>query len=581
MHRMRHPHQEPAAPPQSANRAGIPDRLRLAFSLHAEARRRGMPVEEVAGEASEHTRRARALRADRQPAPPEAGLGDEAGRTFSRRRILGTAGTLAAAAALPGGPLAARRAAAAVAGTGSGTAPRIAIIGAGLAGLRCAHRLWTQGAPVAATVYEADTTHVGGRCWSLRGFFDNGAVHEHGGSFISSSDTAILGLAHRLGIGREYANGGALDTGDYTAWIAGASYTGTQQQADWVSEAYDAFNASYRAAGTARYDGANPEARRLDRLSCLEYLDEIGLASGSRLGQLVQSLQLQSGGEPAEASALGMIGFLGASSTFAGGGFDEKYHLVGGNDQLVSGMVAQLPEGAVRQGYELIALRQNADCTYTCTFDRAGSTVSVTADHVVLALPFSTLRGVDLSGANLSALKLSAIRQQGMGHSAKIVTQLSAKTWPALGFNGITNTGPLGYQTAWDGSVAQGPAGAPALLVNFPGGNTARDTLTGAAHGPAPDADVRWFLSQIEHLYPGTTAAYTGKAYEDHWSLDPWHLGAYHYYKVGQYTSFAGYEGVQEGRIHFAGEHTDVENSTLNAAVVSGERVAGEITRQI
>ncbi|MFC5031258.1 MULTISPECIES: FAD-dependent oxidoreductase [Streptomyces] len=56
---------------------------------------------------------------------------------------------------------------------------------------------------------------------------------------------------------------------------------------------------------------------------------------------------------------------------------------------------------------------------------------------------------------------------------------------------------------------------------------------------------------------------------------------AYHYYKVGQYTSFAGYEGVQEGRIHFAGEHTDVDNSTLNAAVASGERAASEITTQI
>jgi len=277
-----------------------------------------------------------------------------------------------------------------------------------------------------------------------------------------------------------------------------------------------------------------------------------------------------------------MIGFLGASSTFFGArGFDEKYHLVGGNDQLVSGMVGQLPAGTVQQGYQLIALAQNGDGSYTCTFDHCGSTVSVPADHVVLALPFSTLRNVDLSRAGLSALKLTAIRQQGMGQNAKLVTQLTRKTWPALGYNGISNTGPLGYQTAWDGSVDLGAAGAPALLVNFPGGDGACDRLTGAAHGPAPAADVNAFLAQIEHVHPGTTAAYNGKAYEDHWSLDPWHLGAYHYYKVGQYTSFAGYEAVQEGRIHFAGEHTDVDNATLNAAVVSGARAAGEIIAQL
>jgi monoamine oxidase len=501
------------------------------------------------------------------------------GMPVTRRRLLGTAAAAAATAALPGtllNPVSANAA------TAKAAAPRIVIVGAGLAGLRAAHKLWTQGKPLASTVYEADTSHIGGRCWSLRGFFADGQISEHGGSFISSTDTAVLNLANSLGLKRENANGGALASGDYTAWINNCSYTGDQQQDDWTAQAYSAFSASYTAMGTPRYNSYTAEAQRLDQMSCLDYLDEIGLSSGSQLDQLIQSIQLQSGGEPSESSAVGMIGFLGGSSVFDGGtGFDEKYHLVGGNDQLVSGMAAQLPAGTVQQGYQLIAVQQNSDGSYTCTFDQNGRTVTVGADHLVLALPFSTLRNVDLSKANLSSLKMTAIQQQGMGQNAKLVTQLTTKTWPALGFNGITNTGPQGYQTAWDGSVQLGANGSPALLVNFPGGDVARSTLTGAAHGPAPAADVTWFLSQIEHLYPGTTAAYNGLAYEDHWSLDPWHLGAYHYYKIGQYTTIAGYEAVQEGCIHFAGEHTDVDNMTLNAAVASGERVAGEINAQV
>ncbi|MFI6601426.1 flavin monoamine oxidase family protein [Nonomuraea sp. NPDC050536] len=489
-------------------------------------------------------------------------------RTLTRRGFIATAATVTATL-----PMASRASAS--------TDPRVVIVGAGLAGLRCAHRLWTGTRPVRATVYDADTTHVGGRCWSLRGFFDGGLVAERGGSFISSTDNEILRLAGDLGLQRESVYGGAL-AGDYAAWIDGALYTGVQQQQDWVEQAYSAFHSSYLAAGTARYDRYNAEAYRLDHLSCLDYLDEIGLDPGSRLGQVIQSLQLQSGGEPADSSALGMISFLGQSKTFDGGhGFDEKYHIVGGNDQIVSGMVGGLPAGTVQQGYQLLALRRNHDDSYTCTFDHGGSTVTVLADHVVLALPFSTLRNVDLAGASLSPLKLTAVRQQGMGQSGKITVQLSRKTWPSLGYNGITNTGPQGYQTAWDGSTVSGATGTPALQVVFPGGNVARDTLTGATHGPAPAADVNWFLSQIEHMYPGTTAAYTGKAYEDHWSRAPWQLGGYHYYRTGQYTSIAGYEAVQEGRIHFAGEHTDVDNATLNAAVASGERAACEILGQI
>ncbi|MEY9911382.1 monoamine oxidase [Catenulispora sp. MAP12-49] len=533
----------------------------MLFAAEAERRRTGVPVDELLAIRAERTQRLHTSRTERYW---EA-------RTVSRRALIaGGAGAALGTAAIS-------RAARADAAT----APRVVIVGAGLAGLRCAHSLWT-GSGIASTVYEADTTHIGGRCWSMRGFFAGGQVHEHGGAFVSSTDTAVLNLASSLGLSTEYANGGALDSGTYAGWINGARYDNKQQQTDWVAEAYSAFNASYQAMGTPRYNSATPTALKLDRMSCLDYLSSIGLASGAPLTQIIESLQLQSGGEPAASSAVGLIGFLGSSKTFdSSAGFDEKYHLAGGNDQLVTGMLSRLPAGTVRQGYQLIALRQNTDGSYTLTFDAGGTTVAVGADHVVLALPFSTLRNVDYSGAGFSALKKTAIQQQPMGQNAKLVLQLSQKTWAHTGYNGVSNTGPTGYQTAWDGSVNVGANGSPALLVNFPGGNVARSTLTGAAHGPAPATDVNWFLGQIENVFPGTTAAYNGLAYEDHWSVDPWHLGAYHYYGVGQYTAFAGYEAVQEGRVHFAGEHTDVDNMTLDAAVRSGERTAAEIKAQV
>ncbi|MCF2530359.1 flavin monoamine oxidase family protein, partial [Yinghuangia soli] len=535
---------------RAANRVGIPDPLRAAVSVHQEAARLGMPPAELAGLLGEQSKQ-RAQHA-----------AEAAESTPSRRRFLAGAGAVAAAAAIP--------VAAAVPAHAAGpTAPRVAVVGAGLAGLRCAHKLWTGPRRIASTVYEADTTHIGGRCWSLRGFFANGQVSEHGGSFVSSEDREMLGLARRYGIETEVHAGGGLATGDYMSWINNALYTTFDSD---LNAFLPAINASAEAAGWPRYDDFTPEALRLDRMSALDYMAEIGLDARSSLGQFVQSRLLQNGGEPSESSAINFVSFFAgppaeaaptatSTATAAGGdgapgGFDEWYHLKGGNDQVVTGMAAELPSGSVKQGYELIALRRNSSGSYTLTFDNCGRIVDVVADHVVLALPFRTLRNVDLSRAGLSGLKRQAIATQGMGHNAKLVLQLDRKTWPAAGSNGITLTGPEGYQTAWDGSVELGETGAPALLVNFPGGNTARYRYTGAAHGPAPSADVKFFLDQIEKLLPGTRAAYNGRAYEDHWSVDPWHYGAYHFYKVGQFTAFAGYESVQEGGIHFAGEHT-------------------------
>ena len=63
-------------------------------------------------------------------------------------------------------------------------------------------------------------------------------------------------------------------------------------------------------------------------------------------------------------------------------------------------------------------------------------------------------------------------------------------------------------------------------------------------------------------------------------SINPRLGGAYAQYRVGQYTGFGGIEGVQEGNVHFAGEHTSPDfQGFMEGAVTSGERVATEILR--
>src|SRR5580765_950824 len=91
------------------------------------------------------------------------------GERYSRGEFLKRAGVTGAAVAVAGPTLLARRASAA-------TAPRIAIVGAGISGLAAALSLADSG--VRATVYEA-STHVGGRMHSDRsGYWADGQVSE-------------------------------------------------------------------------------------------------------------------------------------------------------------------------------------------------------------------------------------------------------------------------------------------------------------------------------------------------------------------------------------------------------------------
>jgi monoamine oxidase len=528
------------------------------FSAQAEARRRSVPVAEVLGE------REQAGRAHRE-------------RMISRRELLAGAGGLAGMAALGMNPaLSVARSLA------RNAAPRVAIIGSGLAGIRCAHQLWNgnPGAPIAATIFEANPERIGGRCWSLRDYFAPGRIAEHGGEFINSDQHAVRHLARKLGLELEDVNGGNLPSGEEIYLIDGDTYTNQEALADWDSVGFKIFHEALREAETPA------GASLLDSQSVTEWLAGTEIGTSSRFGKLLLACSVgEQGGDPEEQSALLLIEEFGVKNSrraFTTGEGDERFHIAGGNDQLITGMLAELPAQTVQLGHQLIALRARADGTYRLVFDVGGATREKTADIVVLALPFTTLREVDLSKSGLSAVKRQVIETFGMGTNAKIHLELDHAVWPALGYSGAVLTEWEGLCCGWDDSVPLGADASSVLYTGYPGGHIGRSGLTGPAHGVAPAQDVSWMLGQLEQLFPGVSATFTGRAYEDHWSEDPWTHGAYSFWKVGQATSFGAIAAAPEGSLLFAGEHTSVENEGyLDGAVETGERAAGEVLSRL
>jgi monoamine oxidase len=109
--------------------------------------------------------------------------------------------------------------------------------------------------------------------------------------------------------------------------------------------------------------------------------------------------------------------------------------------------------------------------------------------------------------------------------------------------------------------------------VDYTGGNIGASFNQGT-----PTSRAAQFLAQIEPVLPGIAAKWNGRATIDYWPAATWVRGSYAYWKIGQYTQFAGIEGEREGNCHFAGEHTSIDSQGyLNGAVESAERVASEI----
>jgi monoamine oxidase len=538
--------------------------FREAQAACREAAAGGAPIDEVTA--------ARAARAPTRRQVP------------SRRQVLAGAGAATVATIVPRRSFAIGQ-------------PRVVIVGGGIAGLRCAQILWER-RKIKAQIFEWDD-RVGGRIQTLRNYFANSQITEQHAEFISTEHRATLRLAQDFGLGLENTNAYAPGTND-TYWFAGARYTQAQLNADWQTFGYELFRDAVDRAPGASYLHYSQSAYEWDHMSVSEWVDKYvpGGLAGAFGKMCIADVISEYGGPPEKQSALNLLYILGYDTSTASSyqphkvpvvaGTDEKWHIRGGNDQLISGIAARLPEGTIALGRQLIALRENADGAYTCTFANGAGTAEAIADHVVLAIPFTTLRNVDLSRVTFSALKRTSIETLPLGNNAKIQIQVAGRPWVNDGYTGnlLTDTAPDG---GWDGSSYQvsAQAGDTEIYIAFPGGAQGRSLATkygmafGAYQGPAPSQMVADTLAGLEPSFPGiATAWHAGPklAWVNDGNIDPKLLGAWSQYNVGQYTGFSGIEATRQGNIHFAGEQTSPEyQGFIEGAVRSGERAAGEI----
>jgi monoamine oxidase len=264
---------------------------------------------------------------------------------------------------------------------------------------------------------------------------------------------------------------------------------------------------------------------------------------------------------------------------------DERFHTQGGNQQIPVAIANSLPKGTIKTGRSLTAVVANSDRTVTLKFSTPQGSEDVTFDVVILTLPFSVLRNLDLSRANFDPLKMAAIAQLGYGTNSKLILQFDSRYWNGRGaWPGISNgfiESDLPFQSTWDSSRAE--AGVDGLLTDYTGGAPGaayhpEGPYTNSVDSPRTAAYARQFLDQLDQAWPGGSQHYLGLAALSYPTGDPHLLGSYSAYKPGQITGFAGYEGARQGSIFFGGEHCSVEfQGYMEGGAKEGRRAALEV----
>ena len=485
-------------------------------------------------------------------------------RKPSRREFI-SGGAIATAAAISAAP----RALAA-------SSPRIAIVGAGIAGLNAALTLHEAG--YAATIYEA-SGRTGGRMHSDTTSWANGQVSEHCGELIDSTHKTILGLAKRFKIPVADLSAAEPPQSTETYYFFGQRYTHDQANVDF-NAVYQAVKKDLIAAGFPTvYFSYSAAAAALDQTTVYEWIESrVPGGHGSKMGQLLDvAYNIEYGSETTAQSALNLVYLLGYQPDPGNfrlfGRSDERYHLAGGNEQLPRAIAAALPPGTIRWNTPLSAIARNSDGTFTLTFK--GARLTVIADRVILALPFSVLRNLDFSKAGFNAVKTTGIEQLGYGNNVKLHLQFHGRLWNQPGPWGISTGSSFadtGYQNTWDVTRAQ--SGSTGILVDYTGGNI------GASFGAAGNVHsyATRFLTQLEPVFPGITLQWNGIATLDVPAADPNLRGSYSYWKLGQYTLFSGSERERSGNCHFAGEHCSIQfQGFMEGGAQEGSRAATEI----
>lgn len=453
---------------------------------------------------------------------------------------------------------------------------RVAIIGAGLAGLVALDRLIAAG--VDATIYEA-RGRVGGRVLTSAGLPEEALYVEDGGHLVNSNHADMLALAKRFNIG-------LIDRSTMTAHERFVVDGINVSEADLITEfkPLAARIAMESAAMEASYERVAPG---IDQMSVKDWLDAAGASTAPRARALVEAtIRTEYGSEPQDVSALELFFNLPAISgdrVALISGSDERYSIAGGSSAITRALAEPLMPH-IKTGHALLGIRKRSGQLQLSLAN--GETV--TADRVIVTVPAQVMRSIDF-GNTLPKSWQALVSELGCGRNEKINAGYASRPWEAVtGAGGaawaVRTDAPGTFSEFWGASAGQDAVSAGVLTWFFGG------SQVDALRTREPEALLRICEQEIAPAVPGLAARSLRRTA---WAADPYAQGAYSCFKPGQLTRFARHFWVEDddgsvtppspsGAILFAGEHlSDSHTGYMNGAAQTGRLAADRIMARV
>lgn len=428
------------------------------------------------------------------------------------------------------------------------------IVGAGLSGLVCAHRLVDAGARV--TVVEA-RTRVGGRLWS--GLLGDSIV-DLGGQWMSVDQPRLLGLATALGVrsapqlrlGRPLLEDGARTHGMF-------AQLGTAFQQWQTSRRIGRMMRAIPPEAPARAD----RAAELDAIALDDWLAGT-IEHPAVRERLALHADLVFATDRAGLSLLAYLARLGATGGFGPRGPDlpgggREHCFLGGAQTLALRLATRLGD-MVRLDTPVLSIEPSSGLLVVHTPERA-----LTARDVVLAIPPALAAQV---APTLPAPIRKLATAMHRGSVIKCFAAYSRPFWREAGLSGEAYR-PRGTVRAV--VEATPPDGTTPMLLAFIVGSTA------ATWRDRPPLDRRReVLASLRELF-GDQARAPHQYLEVDWAADPWSAGCVASTPPGALTPGAVWRG-SHGRIHLAGTEAAVRwPGYMEGAIEAGERAADAV----